>query len=108
MLQASGAASCDIRHETRGTICYRHWVLRLVTSHARQGVRVVTGIGFCVLRYHTRDRGHDLLRAFGYASCEIAHETAGTICSGHWVLCHVVSHTTQGVRFATCLGFCLL
>ena len=108
MLPALCSASCDIRHETGGTMCYRPWVLRLVTSHTRQGVRVFTGIGFCVLRYHTRDNGHDLFRAFGSASCEITHETAGTICSGHWVLCHVVSHTTQGARFATGLGFCLL
>ena len=39
---------CD---ETGGTICYGHWVLHLVVSHTRQGVRFVTGIGFCILYY---------------------------------------------------------
>ena len=49
MFRALGSVSCDITHETVGTICYGHWVLRLVISHTRQGVRFVTGIGFCVL-----------------------------------------------------------
>ena len=35
--------------ETGVTIGYGHWVLLLVISQARQGVRFVTGIGFCVL-----------------------------------------------------------
>ena len=96
---------CD---ETGGTICYGHWVLHLVVSHTRQGVRFVTGIGFCILWYHTRDRGYDLLRALGSASCGITHETGGTICYGHWVLHLVVSHTRQGVRFVTGIGFCIL
>ena len=48
MLPVLGSASSDITHETGGTIFYGHWVLRLVISHARQGVRFVTGIGFCV------------------------------------------------------------
>ena len=107
MLRALGSASCDITHETgaticyghwvqtRGTICYGHWVLRLVISHTRQGVRFVTGIGFCVLRYRTRDKGYDLLRALGSASRDITHETGGTICGGHWVLRLVISHTRQ-------------
>ena len=46
LLRALGSASCDITHETGGTICYGHWVLRLVISHTRQEVRFVTGIGF--------------------------------------------------------------
>ena len=66
--------SCDIAHETEGMICYEHWLLCLVSSYTRQGVRFVpgthetgvpfvtgigsqtrkgvrfvTGIGFCVL-----------------------------------------------------------
>ena len=49
LIRALGSVSCDITHETGGTICYRHWVLRLVISHTRQGVPFVTGIGFCVL-----------------------------------------------------------
>ena len=78
MLRALGSASCDITHETGGTICYGQWVLRLVISHTRQGVRFVTGIGFCVLWCHTGERGYDLLRvlgsdllqALGSASCD--------------------------------------
>ena len=118
MLRALGSASCDITHETRGSICYGHWVLPLVISHTRQRVRFVTGIGFYVLCFHTRDsvydllralgcvsrdirryRGYDLLRALGSALCDIAHETAGAIRYGHWVLRLVISHTTPGVRF---------
>ena len=78
LLRALGSASCDIIHETGGTICYGHWVLHLVISHTR--------------------RGYDLLRALGSASFDITHETGGTICCGHWVLCLVISHTRQGVR----------
>ena len=115
MLRALGSASsdithepgvtisCDIRHETGirfvtgigithetgGTICYGHWVLRLVISHSR-------------------DRGYDLLRAFGSASCDITHETGGTICYGHWAPCLVILHTRQEVRFVTSIGFCVL
>ena len=51
MLRALGSASCDITHETGGTICYGLWVLHLVISHTRQGVRFVTGFGFCNLYY---------------------------------------------------------
>ena len=54
LLRALDSASCDsasrdIAHETRGTICHVHWVLHLVISYTRQGVRFVTGIGFYVL-----------------------------------------------------------
>ena len=108
MFRALGSVSCDITHETGGTICYGHWGLRLVISHTRQAVRFVTGIGFCVLRFHTRDRGYDLLRALGSASCDITHETGGTICYGNWVLRLEISHTRQGVRFVTGIGFCVL
>ena len=107
MLRALGSASCDITHETGGTICYRPRVLRLVISHTRQGVRFITGIGFCVLRYRTRDRGYDLLRALSSASCDITQETGGTVCYGHWVLRLVISYTRQGVRFVTGIGFCV-
>ena len=88
MFRALGSVSCDITHETGGTICYGHWVLRLVISHTRQG--------------------YDLLQALGSASCDITHETIGTICYGHWVLRLVISHTRQGVRFVTGIGFCVL
>ena len=79
MLRALGSASCVITHETAGTICSGHWVLRLEISHTRQGVR-------CVFGYHTRERGYDMLRALVSASCDITHETGGAICYGHWVL----------------------
>ena len=98
MLRALGSASYDLTHETRGTICF---------GHTRHRVRFVTGIGFCILRYHTRDRGHDLLRALGSSSSDITHETKGTICYGHLVLHLVISYTRQGVRFVTGIGFCV-
>ena len=108
MLQALASAACDITHETAGTICYGHWVLHFVISHTRQGVRFATGIGFCILGYHSRDRGYDLSRALGSASCDITHETGGTICYGPWVLHLAISHTRQGVLFVTGIGFCIL
>ena len=68
MLRALDSASSDITHETGGTICSGHWILRLVISftrqevrfvghwvprlvisHTRQEVRFVTGNEFCVL-----------------------------------------------------------
>ena len=117
LLPALCSASCDITHDTGDTICNGHWVLHLVISYRRQGVRFVTGIGFlhleishtrqgvrlvtcigfCILCYHARDRGHDLFRT---------HETGGTICYGHWVLHLVISYTRKGVRFVTGTGFC--
>ena len=92
----------DITHDAGGTICYGHWGLRLVISHTRQGGTICNGhwvlrlvisrtkqrVRFsfrsCVLhlvisRYHTRDRGYDLFRALCSASCDITHETRGTI-----------------------------
>ena len=108
LLRALRSASCDITHETTATIYYGHWVLCLVITDTRQGVRIVTGIGFCVFRNHTRHRANDLLRALGSASCDITHETRGTICFGHWVLRLVISHTEKGVRFVTGIGFCIL
>ena len=48
-LRALGSASSVITHEPGGTICYGHWVLRLVTSHMKEGVRVVLVKKFCVL-----------------------------------------------------------
>ena len=127
LLRALGSASGDITHGTGGTICYEHWVLCLVISHTRKGLRFVPGIGFCLWWYHPRDRGYDLLRASGSASCDITHETRETICYGHWVVCLVISHDTgsticyehwvlrlvishlrQEVRFVTGIGFCVL
>ena len=107
MLQAFRSASCDIMNETRGTICYAHWVLRLVISHTSQGVRFVTGIEICVCEI-TQERGEDLLQALRSASCDIIHATRGTICYGHWVLRLEISYTEQGVRFVTGIGFCVL
>ena len=110
MLGALGSASCDIAHETRGTICCRHWVLPLVLSHTIRD-RGTICYGHWVLRLvisHTRNTGYDLLQALVSASCDITHETSGTICYGHWVLRLVISHTRQGVRFVTGIGFCVL
>ena len=92
LLRALGSASRDIRHETGGTVSYGHWVLRLVISHTRQGVRFIRGIGFC---------GRS-------ASCDITLETGGTSFYGHWVLHLVISPTRQGVRYVTGIGFCVL
>ena len=72
-------------------------------SRTRQEVRFVTGIGFCVLRYPTRDRGYELLGALGCASCDITYETGSKVSYGHWVLHPVISHTKQGVRFVRAL-----
>ena len=108
MLRALGSVSGHITHGTGGMICYGHWVLCLVISHTRQGVR--------------------LDRALGSASSDITHETRGTICCGqsllhlvishtrqwgmicygHRVLLVVISHTRQGVRFVTGIAFCVL
>ena len=77
-------------------------------SHKRQGVRFVMGIGFYVLWFHTGDRRYDLLQALCSASCDIMHETGGTICYRHSVLRLVISYTRQGIRFVTCIGFCVL
>ena len=88
MLRALDSASCDITHETGGTICYGHSILRLVISHTRQGIRFVTDIGFC--------------------GCDITHETGGTLYCGHWVLCLVIFHMRPGLRFNTGVGFCVL
>ena len=63
LLRPLGPASWDIAHETRGTNCFGHWILRLVISHTKQGGRVVMGIGLCIWRYHTGDRGYHSLRA---------------------------------------------
>ena len=68
LLRALGSASCDITHETGATISYGHCVLHLRKSHTRQEVRFATGIRLFSLRYHTRNKGYDLLRALGSAS----------------------------------------
>ena len=97
LLVALCSASCDMSHETEGTICFGHWVLHLVISHTRQGLRFVNGIGFCVFWNHTRDRRFDLLRALGLASCDLAYERAGvTICCGHWTLHLEITHLRRG------------
>ena len=90
-----------------GTICYGHWVLHLVISHTRQGLRFVNGIGFCVFWNHTLNRRFDLLRVLGLAFC-LAYERAGvTICYEHWVLHFAISHTRQRVRFVTGIELCI-
>ena len=116
----TGDTNCfELCRNSGGTICYGHWVLHLVISHTiqgydlshtkqrghdllqaldlylvlshtRHGVRFVSGIVFCILRYHSRDGdttgwehsvlrlvishtrpGCDLLRELGSASCDI-------------------------------------
>ena len=98
MFRALGSASCDITHET--------------------GLRFVTGIGFCVLRYHTRDKGYDLKWELGSAAdlrlvishtrqavrFATGHETGGTICQGHWLLRLVISNSSQGYDLFRVLG----
>ena len=83
MLRAVGSASCDITHETGGTICHGQWVLR---------------------RYELLR----VLRVLGSASFDITHETPGTICYGLWVLRLVISHKRQGVRFVRGIKLCVL
>ena len=108
LIRALDSAFCVIRHDTEDRICYGHRVLHLVLSDTRQGVRFVTGIGFCILCCQIRDRGYDLLRALGSASCVLRHQTGGTICYGAWVLHLVLSDNRQGVGFVTGIGFCIL
>ena len=108
LLRALGAASCDVPHtwqavrfvtgigfcilcvirrDTGGTICYGTWVLHLVLSPTRHEVKIYYGHWVPQLKTsHTRDRGYDLLRTLGAASCGITHETGGTVCYVHWVL----------------------
>ena len=76
MLRALGSDSCDIIHETAGTISYGQ---RLAIARTSQGVRFVTGIGFC-------DDGQKVS-----ASCDITQETGGTSV-WHWVLFLVISY----------------
>ena len=59
----------------------------------RQGLRLVTGIGFCVVSYLIRDREYDLLRILGSASCDFLYEIGDTICHGHWFLYLEISQT---------------
>ena len=119
MLRSLGSASCDITHKTGGTICSGRWVLHLVISNTRQGVRFVTGSGCCILRWHnetggticsgrwvlhfvishTQERGYDLLRALGSESCNIKYETGGTSCYGQWVLHLAVAQRDRGTIY---------
>ena len=121
LLGALGFVSCDFFYKTGSTICYGHWVLHLVLSHSRQGydliralgsaishtrqgVRFVTGIGFCVMRYHTRDRGYDLLRTLGSASCDLAYESARVQFVRGWAR-HLVNRTrNNGYDLLRALG----
>ena len=89
MLRKLGSASCDVAYESAG-------------------VRFVSGIVFCILRYVTRDIGYDLFWALGSASCHITHETGATIFYWHWVLRLLKSHTRLEVRFVTGVGSCIL
>ena len=89
MLRALGSASCDITYETRGTICCGNWVLCVVISYTRQGVRIVMVIRFCLL-------------------CNIIYETTGTFCYGHCIPRLVISHMRQVIRSVRGIGFCVL
>ena len=108
----TGIAFCILWTRLRnsgGTICYGHWALRLVIPHTIQSVRFVTGIGFCVLWSHRQNKGYDRLRALCSASSDITNETETTISYEHWhrVLHPAISHTRQGLRFDTGIGFCV-
>ena len=101
MLRTLGSASCAISHETGGTICYGHWVLRLVKiSHARQRVTICYGHWVLHLEISRTRQGVRLCSA----RYDITHETGGTTCYGHWVLHLAISQTRQGVRFVTSIG----
>ena len=89
MLRALGSASGDISHETGSTIC-----LRALESAS------------CDITHETG--GNDLLRALGSAACEYHARDRAAVCDGHWVLRLVISHTRQGARFVTGIGFCVL
>ena len=54
---------------------YGHWVLRLLISHTRQEVRLVTDLS-CDISYDTRRR---FVTDIEFASCDINHETVDTI-----------------------------
>ena len=73
-------------------------------SHTKEGVRVVAVKKFGVLCYCTRHKGYDLLWALGSASCDITHETAGTICHGHWVLRDITHETRETNNFSRSLS----
>ena len=90
MLRRFGSAFCDMTHEIGGTTCYRHWILRLVISHTRQGVRFVRDWVLRLFMSHTK-QGVRIVSGIVSASCDLTYETAG-----------------QVVRFVTGIGFCIL
>ena len=109
---------CDItrsRFAAEANARNKSYILLQVISHTRQGVRFVTGIGFCgrfascdiaqilVISYTRQQarlitgQGYGLLRALGFAitgiefcgrsaSCDITHETGGIVALGSVVL----------------------
>ena len=64
------------------------------------------GSASCDITHETK--GYDLLRALGSASCDIPHETGNTMYYRHWILHLVLLPRSQGVRFVTFIGFCVL
>ena len=109
MLRALVSRSRDITLERRDTICYGHWVLRLVISHTRPGGTIC--YGHWVLRLvisPTKQGVYELLPALGSTSGDITYETGCTICYGHWFLGLVTLHSREGIRFVTGIGFCVL
>ena len=107
MLRALGSASCDITHETRETICYGHWVVCLVISNDTRGtilLRALTSASCDI----TEETGGKICYGRWFCIFDIAHETAGAIRYGHCVLRLAISHTRQGVRFVTSIGFRVL
>ena len=99
------------RKKTGYKICYGHWVQHLVTSHIRareydslqalgsafvlshprQKIGFLMGIGFYILCYHARDRGNDLLRALGSASCVLTYVIRGSICITYNLFSNLIS-----------------
>ena len=88
-------------------ICHGHWVLHLGITHGR-GATIRNGL--CILHLgisHTR-QGYDLRRTLGSVSCDITHDTKGTIYYVYWVPYLDISLTKeQGLRFVTGIGFCI-
>ena len=62
----------------------------------------------------TADRGYDLLRAWGSASCDMPQLAVSNSRQGYalflgmGLLPLVISYSRQGVRFVTGMGFCIL
>ena len=108
LLRALGSASGEITHGRRGTCCYGALCSASCDlAYETAGLRFVTGIGFCDWWYHARDRGEICYGHWAFVLWYHTRERC-TTCYEHWVLRSVISHTGQGVRLVTDIGFCVL